>query len=156
MFLSGGILGISWELILAQQKVDDIGESISEGPIPALIVMKRDREEIEKHLNNFLISVGYVRMEVFDEFGREVAISSVGSQGETDGDHGFLTSSRVGIRDISSGREIAHLVIWRNMGATAGLVFNEVVDPPVFGLIAGLIAVLIAWPILSRRLSEED
>ena len=122
-------MGISWEFILAQQKVDDIGELISEGPIPALIVMKRDKTKIEKHLKNILISVGYVRMEVYDEFGHEVAVSSARSHGETGENHGLLTSSRVGIRDISSGREIAHLVIWRNMGATAGLIFNEVVDP---------------------------
>ena len=48
----------------------------------------------------------------------------------------------------ASGREVAHLVVWRNMEA-------EAARPLLAGLIAGLLAVLIAWPVYLRKLAGE-
>ena len=85
-------------------------------------------------------------IELFDGNGKLLAGAPSGGHGAGE-IHGVLTSLRTGIR--SAGREIAHVVIWRNMKA-------EVTRPLLVGLIFALLGALIAWPILVRRLGEEQ
>ncbi len=145
VFLVGAVFGISWELVLAQKKVNDLGRAISRGPVPSLVMGKAGREKIEERLDGYRVSRGYERLELFNGAGRKVAESPAGGHGEI---HGVLTSARAGVRDPASGREVAHLVVWRNMEA-------EAARPLLAGLIAGLLAVLIAWPLYLRKLGGE-
>ncbi len=149
VFLLGAVLGISWELVLAQKKVNDLGRAISRGPVPSLVMGEAGREKIEERLDGYRVSRGYERLELFNGAGRKVAESPAGGHGgEGEEIQGVLTSARAGVRDPASGREVAHLVVWRNMEA-------EAARPLLAGLIAGLLAVLIAWPLYLRKLGGE-
>ena len=147
VFLLSTMLGMSRELILAQGKVNNLGDILSASALPKLLMDSGQRHEIEKHLERYRISLRFDRLVLFDDTGRKLAESPAG--GHTGGEeiHGVLTSARTGVR--SSGREVAHLVVWRNMEA-------EVARPLLIGLIAALLASLIAWPIVSRKLDEEQ
>ncbi len=148
VFLLGALLGISRELVLAQWKVDDLGKALSGGPLPALLKTAGRKNEIRRYLERHRLSLGFERIELFDGKGHKLAESPAAAHGgEGEEIHGVLTSARSGVR--SSGREVAHLVVWRNMEA-------ELARPLLIGLIAGLIASLIAWPVISRKIAEEQ
>jgi hypothetical protein len=145
VFLLGAVLGISWELVLAQKKVSDLGSAISRGPVPSLLEGIPRLDEIQWRLERHRVSRGFERLELFNGAGRKVAESPAGEHGKI---HGVLTSARAGVRDPTSGREVAHLVVWRNMEA-------EMARPLLIGLIAGLLAVFIAWPVYLKKLAGE-
>ncbi len=145
VFLLGAVFGISWELVLAQKKVNDLGSAISRGPLPSLLKGIPRLDEIQWRLERHRVSRGFERLELYNGTGHKLAESPPGEHGVI---HGVLTSVRAGVRDPASGREVAHLVVWRNMEA-------EAARPLLAGLIAGLLAVLIAWPLYLRKLGGE-
>jgi len=147
VFLLSALLGMSRELVLAQRKVNDLGGILSAGALPALLADSGQRYEIEKYLERHRISMKYSRLELFDDSGHKLAEAPATGHNGGEEIHGVLTSARTGVR--SSGREVAHLVVWRNMEA-------EVARPLLIGLIAALVGSLIAWPIIARKLDEEQ
>ena len=144
VFLFSTLLGLSRELVLAQWKVDDLGKRLSGGAIPSLLKVGRNKIVIRKHLERGRVALGFERVELFDAKGHLVASSPDSGHGADGGEiDGVLTSTRTGIR--TSNGEVAHLVVWRNME-------TEVARPLLIGLMAALIASLIAWPIISRKI----
>lgn len=146
VFMLGALLGLSRELVLAQWIVDDFGKKLSGGAIPSLLKTGRNKNVIENHLERGRVALGFERVDLFDAKGHLLVSSPGGGHGAGGGEiHGVLTSARTGIR--TSTGEVAHLVVWRNMEA-------ELARPLLIGLMAALIASLIAWPIISRKIIE--
>lgn len=143
VFLLSLLLGLSREIVLAQRQVSHLGHLLSTGPGSALIKNSVKVNALVAHMERLRVSLGFERIEAFDQNGIPLASAPATSHG-TEGHeiHGILTSARTEIQ--FSGRESAHVVIWRNMD-------SEFTRPLLISFSAGLLAALLSWPIMVRK-----
>jgi len=148
VFLLGTLAVLSGWLVSAQTKVNKLGSDLSKGQVPALVKNAGQKKALAELLERRRVDLGFERIEMFDPKGDPLASAPATSHGaEEEEIHGVLTSARTEVR--SSGREIAHVVVWRNMEAEGAWSL-------LIGFAAGLLAALIAWPVIVRKLAEEQ
>jgi hypothetical protein len=147
VFFISLLLGLSREIVLAQRKVNHLGHVLSTGPVSALIENSVKVNALIAHMERLRVSLGFERIEIFDQKGYPLASAPATSHG-TEGKeiHGVLTSARTEVH--FSGRQSAHVVVWRNMD-------SEVTRPLLISFAAGLLAALLSWPIVVRKTVNE-
>ncbi|MEE9274758.1 MAG: hypothetical protein V3V62_05580 [bacterium] len=150
-FLAGALAGIVRELRVGQAEVDALGRELAKGEAGRILRAGAGEGGLEALLERHRSRLGLERIGIFGPDGSLVAQSPAELQHGEGGGAPFrsvLASMRGQVRDAASGREIGHLVVWRDVGPEAG---RSILIGLFVGLAAAAISLLLFRPAGGRE-----